>query len=347
MTGGVRLLLGDCLDLLPTLAAGSVDAVVTDPPYALGFMGKKWDTPGSFVERKPEKRNCFDHVGGNHNPSNGFDQARTRRAEAKKFQKWCEQWATAALRVLKPGGYLLAFGGTRTYHRLACAVEDAGFEVRDCLMWLYGTGFPKGKGCLKPSWEPILLARKPGPRVLPLQIDGCRIPTGDDLGGGAEKRVAVEGKHEGWKRPWMERPEDVEAHAARVRENVAKAEALGRWPANLCLSHLPECNGACADGCPARLLDEQSGERPGFGGKRRGTKVLGGMNDDGWQPRDMPRNGYEDTGGASRFFYCSKASRKERDAGLENYQPVRLRADLTPEKRAWVLEELRKAGVSS
>jgi hypothetical protein len=96
-------------------------------------------------------------------------------------------WA-AVLRVLKPGGYMLTFGGTRTYHRLACAVEDAGFEIRDCLMWLYGTGFPKGRGCLKPAYEPILLCRKPGKRVLPLGIDACRV-----AGPGWEKRDGESG----------------------------------------------------------------------------------------------------------------------------------------------------------
>jgi len=95
---------GDCLDVLPTLEAGSVDAIVTDPPYELGFMGKAWD--GSGI--------------------------------AYNVDVWRE-----CLRVLKPGGYLLAFGGSRTYHRLACAVEDAGFEIRDQIMWVYGSGFPK------------------------------------------------------------------------------------------------------------------------------------------------------------------------------------------------------------
>jgi DNA modification methylase len=82
----------------------------------------------------------------------------------------------AALHPVKPGGYLLAFGGTRTFHRLTCAIEDAGWEIRDCVLWLYGTGFPKAKSCLKPAWEPIVVARKPGPSVLPLGIDECRIP---------------------------------------------------------------------------------------------------------------------------------------------------------------------------
>jgi SAM-dependent methyltransferase len=105
---GVVLHRGDCLDVLSTLGDASVDSVVTDPPYALEFMGKTWDkyTPASY-------------------------------------QAWCEKWATECLRVLKPGGHLLAFGGTRTAHRLACGIEDAGFELRDTITWAYASGFPK------------------------------------------------------------------------------------------------------------------------------------------------------------------------------------------------------------
>jgi len=101
-----QIICGDCLEVMKTLPDNSVDAVVTDPPYNLKFMNKAWD---------------FKH----------------------NFQAWCQDWSTEALRVLKPGGYLLAFGGTRTYHRLVCGIEDAGFEIRDTIMWLYGSGFPK------------------------------------------------------------------------------------------------------------------------------------------------------------------------------------------------------------
>ena len=99
---------GDCLDVLKALADNSVDAVVTDPPYLLGFMGRAWDTKA-----------------------------------AHEHLAWHSAWAAECLRVLKPGGHMLAFGGTRTWHRLACAVEDAGFEIRDSIAWLYGSGFPK------------------------------------------------------------------------------------------------------------------------------------------------------------------------------------------------------------
>ncbi len=123
---------GKVEDELPKLAGASFDGCFCDPPYGLGFMGKKWDhgVPGKEV--------------------------------------WAE-----VLRVLKPGSFLLAFGGTRTFHRLTCAIEDAGFEIRDCIMWLYGSGFPKHGSCLKPAWEPIIVARKRGKGLL--NIDGCRV----------------------------------------------------------------------------------------------------------------------------------------------------------------------------
>jgi site-specific DNA-methyltransferase (adenine-specific) len=129
--------------VLRGLEADSVDACVCDPPYGIGFMGKQWDQPGSFVERKPQRSNRFDHVGGNHNPCNPQDAARTARVEGHKFQAWCEEWAREVYRVMKPGAHLVAFGGTRTYHRMVCAIEDAGFEIRDQIAWVFGSGFPK------------------------------------------------------------------------------------------------------------------------------------------------------------------------------------------------------------
>src|SRR3982751_2929710 len=132
------------------------DAVITDPPYGLDFMGNGWD-----------------------------------KFTPEAFQQFSEAWASEALRVLKPGGWLLAFGGTRTAHRLACGIEDAGFEMRDTITWLYGSGFPKGKNVLKPASEPIIVARKPlvgtvASNVLAhgtgaLNIAGCRVATDDQL----------------------------------------------------------------------------------------------------------------------------------------------------------------------
>ena len=141
---GVTLHHGDCLDVLRTLPDASVDSVVTDPPYGLEFMGKDWDAPwkqGADVHAEARNRRAEEM--GDENKRRYIASAVNKFAAGLPFQQWCELWAAECLRVLKPGGHLLAFGGTRTWHRLACAVEDAGFEVRDSIAWLYGSGFPK------------------------------------------------------------------------------------------------------------------------------------------------------------------------------------------------------------
>ena len=136
----VTLYHGDCIDVMRQLPDGSVDAVVTDPPYGINFMGRAWD--GAAIAAAAV---------------NGFEHTTTRERSAsmhagsydlslkgnRAFGAWCELWAVQALRVLKPGGHLLAFSGARTWHRLTSAVEDAGFEVRDSIAWMYGSGFPK------------------------------------------------------------------------------------------------------------------------------------------------------------------------------------------------------------
>lgn len=133
---------GDALDVLRQLPDASVDAVCTDPPYGISFMGKEWDAPGKATRATTTAAD---------KAANPYGRARAEIAAytgdaataSRAFGDWCLEWATECLRVLKPGGHLLAFGGTRTWHRLACAVEDAGFEVRDSIAWLYGSGFPK------------------------------------------------------------------------------------------------------------------------------------------------------------------------------------------------------------
>lgn len=147
---GWRLELGDCREVMRSLDAESVDAIVTDPPYGLGFMGKDLDAPGGagagdHPARRTDQANAVNtgvsKQGGRQRACDDFAKRQAR--DAAKFQESMRQWAVEALRVLKPGGHVVAFGGSRTYHRLACALEDAGFEIRDCLMWLYGQGFPK------------------------------------------------------------------------------------------------------------------------------------------------------------------------------------------------------------
>jgi DNA modification methylase len=142
----VTLYHGDCIEVMRSLPDSSVDAVVTDPPYGLEFMGKGWDAPwkqaGDVIADPASVGGFQDGAGGN-----PFSRSRIRYGRedgaSVGFQLWFTEVATEALRVLKPGGHLLAFGGTRTWHRLASAIEDAGFEVRDSIAWMYGSGFPK------------------------------------------------------------------------------------------------------------------------------------------------------------------------------------------------------------
>lgn len=186
---------GDSKQILPTLPENSIDAIVTDPPYELGFMGKSWDSTGI----------------------------------ANDVDLWKE-----VLRVLKPGGHLLAFSGSRTYHRMTVAIEDAGFEIRDQIMWVYGSGFPKSHNlkdkwqgwgtALKPAHEPIVLARKPftgtvANNVLTygtggINIDGSRVGSegGSTRGDEPSTHLSPSG-------------------AFNTGHNIVKLDA-GRWPAN-------------------------------------------------------------------------------------------------------------------
>lgn len=253
-----RIVQGDALEVLRGMDAASVDAIVTDPPYGLGFMGKAWD--------------------------HGVPDA--------------EVWA-AALAAAKPGTFLAAFGGTRTYHRMACAVEDAGWHVQDCLMWLHGQGFPKGKAQLKPAWEPIILARKPGGKPA-LNVDGCRIEVGPEDTSGYWP-ADVPGASQGM-------PGFGGGFTSGGRRNT-----LGRWPANVIL-----------DEEAAAQLDEQSGEMTSgvFTGRRNKAKTNAVYGK--FRLHDEDPATYGDTGGASRFFYTAKATTAEREgaAGRRNTHPT-------------------------
>ena len=363
MTTG--LLRGNCLEQLLLIPDESVDSIVTDPPYELGFMNKGWDSSGIAYNT--------------------------------------ELWAQC-LRVLKPGGHLLAFGGSRTYHRIAVAIEDAGFEVRDSIHWTYGSGFPKsmnvGKSiegylttgssnknnfknlngerlergdwglskaqqahgvrdtnydetagetrlgkleattteaqnwegwgtALKPSHEPIVVARKPlvgtvANNILTygtggINIDGTRV--------GGEERTYDPTMTSG----------NFETTGGGKNEKSGTATVEGRWPANTILTHSPDCASVndewqCAEGCPVPVLDEQSGIRPGgVFPAVRGKSEIGAFGAGGTH-KDKPNQARNmgDSGGASRYFtqtayeeadfppfiYQAKASTKERNAGL-------------------------------
>jgi hypothetical protein len=211
----------------------------------------------------------------------------------------------AALRVLKPGGYMLAMGGSRTYHRLACAVEDAGFEIRDCLMWLYGTGFPKGAGCLKPAYEPILLARRPGPKVLPLGVDECRVP----CEGGSPSVDRRKGTAPG--RPGEYGHTIVNRITPERYAEDRPGEALGRWPANVLhdgSEDVLEAFAAFGEKSSHDTRDDGSEYVHEKAGNAYQFSTRGGM-------KQRKPIGRADSGSAARFFYCAKASRSERGEG--------------------------------
>lgn len=179
-----------CRDVLRGLADNSIDSVVTDPPYALVSIQKRFGKPGSAPAKDVYGRGAAGFMGKQ------WDTGEVAFSD--------EFWAEV-LRVLKPGGHVVAFSGTRTYHRMAVAIEDAGFEIRDQLGWVYGSGFPKSHNqhgdwegwgtALKPAWEPIALARKPLTGTVAanladwgvgaINVDGCRVETDEKLGGGA------------------------------------------------------------------------------------------------------------------------------------------------------------------
>lgn len=301
---------GDLFAVLPTLAEASMDACVTDPPYGLGFMAKEWDVPGGIGPFPMRRRVETDAVNTGASRQGGrqrscVDFQRRQHRDAQAMQTDAERWARAVYRVLKPGAHLVAFGGTRMYHRLAAGIEDAGFEIRDCLSWLYGSGFPKslnvgnGQGtALKPAWEPIILARKPtigtvAANVLQhstgaLNIQACRI--GDD-----DTRRVKEGGAGQF-------PHEDDAWKPRT---VTVGSKYGRWPANVLL-----------DEEAAAVLDTMTGElTSGANPTRRGSDKFRDTYSafKGQDECDAVRG--LDVGGASRFYYVAKPSREERDYG--------------------------------
>jgi site-specific DNA-methyltransferase (adenine-specific) len=240
-------------DCLDVLATlHGLDACVTDPPYGLAFMGRQWDRDIAF-------------------------QPATWRL---------------VFAALKPGAHLAAFGGTRTSHRMVCAIEDAGFEIRDTVLWLYGSGFPKTKNALKPACEPIVLARKPlvgtvAANVLAhgvggINVDACRI--------------------EGVK-PVMERTATIVAATSMSgtstgARSTGEMTTEGRWPANVVHDGSDEVLEAFAAFGERKSCNAPSSARPEgaiLGGRRSQGAIYPG-----------------DTGTAARFYYCAKASAADR-----------------------------------
>ncbi len=224
-----RIMQADCLHALAELQNASVEAVITDPPYGIGLNGMAWDRPRARSSRAGEAPS---RVAQGARCKRGSDRASLRNATS--FQAFSGSWAGECRRVLRPGGYLAAFGSPRTSHRLACALEEVGFELRDTLMWLHAQGFPKSRGLgpgaegwgttLKPAYEPILLARKP-------------------LAGSTAENRAAHGTGA--------------LHIEACRVSAPGRD--GRWPANVLLSHGRRCRtAACQSDCPVGVLDARA-----------------------------------------------------------------------------------------
>lgn len=269
---------GDCIEVMAGMESESVDAIVTDPPYGLEFMGKEWDRLAAIPDRGPGPRG--------RNPYGGWHG--TASGNPGGMQAFHARWAEAAYRVAKPSAYLLAFGGTRTVHRMTVALEDAGWIIRDMLVWGYASGFPKSKASLKPAWEPIVMARKPGP-LRELAIDACRIGTE----GATTRSHQADYGESGW----------------RTGHDIIPVEG-GRWPANVILT-------ATEDG---RAIFDGGIEGVVGGGTTTSGDPSGSMrNDLGWfgngsQPMEL--SGYGDSGTYSRFFLIPKADRADREPVL-------------------------------
>lgn len=322
---------GDMLDMLQVIEPESIDAIVCDPPYELGFMNKSWDSTGIAFE-KETWQNCFE--------------------------------------VLKPGGYLLAFGGSRTYHRIACAIEDAGFEIRDCVMYLYGTGFTKscniglaidkkngidnrtrniradgvnnqnicydfkamkpkfeeriaqnewqGWGtCLKPAYEPIIVARKPFKgsvvnniikyRVGGLNIDECRVKFENTQNPATNPLFRKQG---GYKLP---EKGQLSNGAILFSSSKNDVNELGRFPANV----ITDGSEEVAKGMPNTTSTPRTPTTGGTGGIGKVTNFQ----------RGSETSNFNDSGSAMRYFYSAKASKKDRDEGLDNLNDGLLRRE--------------------
>jgi site-specific DNA-methyltransferase (adenine-specific) len=363
----IDLRLGDCLEVLKTIPDNSIDAIITDPPYGIGFMNKEWDSPQKHQELiEREKIRSEERFEEGKSPVKGGFSKGVQPGlpiggakEGKWFQDWCELWARECFRILKPGGHALSFSAPRTYHRMATAFEDSGFQIRDQIMWVFGSGFPKshnigkaidkiegnerevlgksenhrtssallelgfqdgreehiitkGNGdwegwgtALKPAHEPIVMARKPlseksiAENVLKhgtggINIDGSRIEMKD------KENINFDRPRVREKKDWV-----YDLGMTWEDPNIKEYNESGRFPANIIF-----------DEEAGQLLDEQSGVSKSGTGKKyepqyKDTSEIYGKYD------KLQVSSFNDKGGASRFFYCPKSSKKDRNEGIE------------------------------
>ena len=379
----VTLWHGDCLDVLAAMPDASVDSVVTDPPYGLEFMGKDWDAPwkaGADVHAEARTRRAAEvtPTGQAHSTSAGPYLAAgvNKYAAGLPFQQWCQLWATECLRVLKPGGHLLAFGGTRTWHRLAVAIEDAGFELRDSIAWLCGSGFPKSLDVSK-AIDKAAGAERPSLGV----VKGAASSNTASLGEFAPTYHATAPatpdaeRWQGWGTALKPAFEPVVVARKPLVGTVASnvlAWGTGALNVDGCRISMGDEKPPTGSGGPNTRTSMAGGIMHGTGGnitppagrwpanvvldehaaaeldRQSGTsesrvgKPRGAAHGEGW---GMTATGaeYADTGGASRFFYVAKAPTSERPRYSKSV--LRLRAGLTPEQVGHVRARLAEAGV--
>lgn len=263
----------DNLAVLRRMPDNSVDAVVTDPPYGLG---KEPDALAML-------RDWMEHGHHDVKSKKGF-MGKTWDNFVPQPAQWKEVY-----RVLKPGGHVLAFAGTRTQDLMALGLRIAGFEIRDLVAWIYGSGFPKVKTVLKPALEPITLARKPGKSEL--QIDLCRVETSDGLNGGrySDNKQANDGNSYG--------------HGINKRSANDYKQPTGRWPANVIHDGSDEVLALFPDRKTTWVAPKHANNRSG--------EFLGKLKHPGQQ-------GFNDSGSAARFFYCAKTNSTDRNEGCES-----------------------------
>lgn len=306
-----QLILGDCIEKMREFPEASVDAVITDPPYGLEFMGKDWDSfktkgqgGGWQIAGKPSMEKFKGRNDIFSNPTPAF-RGHTL-SEWRAFQDFSQKWAVEALRVLKPGGFLFSFGGTRTYHRMACGIEDAGFKIRDTLAWCYLQGFPKAQDLAG------LISKREG-----AGSEGNTFPLKPEY----QEYVLTENgkKWAGWKTPALKPAFEPIVVAQKpvegsITENVMK-HGVGGFNIEECRIPMEEGEEVPRGNIPYEMKADNN-----FGGGhdgRKGDMTLTSMS--GRYPSNilMTEPVFEELGGGfSKFFIIPKAGTTEKSEGI-------------------------------
>jgi site-specific DNA-methyltransferase (adenine-specific) len=339
----MKLLLGDCLEKLKELDDNSVDSIVTDPPYGLSFMGKDWDKVKATQETKSQVVKGL-----------GAGMKMTTLADNIEFEKWVTEWSMECMRVLKPGGYMLAFGGSRMYHRLASGVENAGFEIRDQMMWVYGSGFPKSMDISKQidkreGAEREVVGEKmyaDGTKARKTQKLGGNSTFSDNISRQSNTIITAPATDEakqwqGWGTSLKPAHEPIVMGRKPISEKTVAENVLewgtgginidgcriegikpqvSRSTSLFQSNHDGRLSGDPSEGrFPANIIfDEEAGklldEQTGVLSNAGSPKKTDSSKTSIFGA-GLPGKIYSDIGGASRFFYCPKTSKSDRSEG--------------------------------